>query len=262
MSSLHILQVFLCANMLIPKGQASSSLLPLQSLLLHCRVKDSLCTLTVQHHFHNSSPSPIECTFKLPVPIDWAVSSLRIIKDDGTVLKAVVKDKEAALEDYSDSISSGMSAYMGNTTGDREMELSLGNIASRTGIKTELGLVFPLKCTGRSWLLRLPEWLLPDWELPLQTVTVAQFQSLSEERRKGVMAFTLEMQQSTPMLSLTSTTHNLDILYLEDRLQVNIALGSALTPSKVGICVEFRTSEDFHPRLQTQYDSISFVTKS
>ena len=242
--------------MLVPKANSGLPSLPLQSLLLLCKAKGSLATLSVQHHFHNTLPTPVECSFKLPVQIDWAVSSLRIIKDDGTVLKAVVKDKDVALEQYSDSISSGMSAFMGNTRGDREIELSLGNIAPGTGVRTALELVFPLKCTGNSWIVRLPEWLQPSWE-GFSAVTVAQFEALPMARRTEVLGFTMEIEQSTPILSLTSSTHNLDVLYLADRLKANVALGSGLTGNKGDFCVEFHTSEYFQPNLQTQFDSAS-----
>lgn len=94
------------------------------------------------------------------------MSSLRIIKDDGTVLNAVLKEKETALEQYSDGISSGMSAFVGNVKEDFGIEMNLGNLPPDTGVKIEVDEMFKLDFINSSWIIDLYEWVTSTPHLP------------------------------------------------------------------------------------------------
>ena len=239
-----------------PPPNHQSSTLPLVSLLLDATVRDGLVTIQSTQYFRNESSTPLECALKLPVEENVCISELTVTTEDGRVLKAKVQEKEQAKENYSDAISSGNTAVYGEVKDDKEFQISVGNLAPQTGLKTTIELVLPVECVENRWLFALPKWLMPSWQK--NPVSAAQLQALPIDQQRERLGFTLKLEQSATILDVRSPTHQLCVTYDSSRLQASVVLSPTdPLPSQSSIRIEYLTATDSSPRLQLEQDPAS-----
>ena len=134
----------------------------LQRISVQCQVHDILAEVSLTHTFRNTETTPIECEYVFPLEESCAVSQIQIRLQNGTVLDAVVEEKERAAEIYSDAISAGNAAfYAHHFKVPDKMVLSLGNLAPQEEVTTVVTCCFPVRVEEDSWRLMLPASMSP-----------------------------------------------------------------------------------------------------
>lgn len=89
---------------------ATTSSLQLSSSI-HADIKDLLQQVTVTQKYQNTSDDPLDITYSYDLPMGAAVSTF-YAEIDGKKIKSVLKEKEAAKNDYDDAVASGHGAFL------------------------------------------------------------------------------------------------------------------------------------------------------
>lgn len=230
--------------------------LPLLSSLLECLVTGSLLRLQASYHFHNPSSQPLECELKLPTLDSAVLSDLTVTTDSGEVLQAKVMDKEEALGEYSDAISAGNTAVYGEVKEEKEMRISVGNLAVGAGVRVSLQLVMPLDCREEKWLIVIPAWLMSDWgDAP---ISAEKYKQLAAKMQKNKLGLEIRIEESAKIQEIKCASHKIKVNLEDSGKKAEICLISKQKlPSGADIQIEFTTDQAAIPSLQTQYDPVA-----
>jgi hypothetical protein len=234
----------------------NSTPIPLFSVSLLCEARGAVQTIQLSQRFLNPSLSPIECLFRLPTPYPSVLHDLTITTDDGRVLKAQLEDKDKAKERYSDAISSGNTAVLGEESDKEELKLNIGNLGPGMGLEVTVRLVAPLQCEGNRWLVTIPAWLIPDWAQEI--MPYGDFAALNVAERREKLAVDVSLSQLYPILDVLSASNTFTTAFSPDRLQASIRLLS-LTKSQ-DIQFTFQTEESIKPIVRVQRSALGEYT--
>ena len=204
--------------------------------------------IKASQRFLNTTPSPIECLFTLPMPNSTVLHNLTITTDDGRVLTAQVADKDQAKERYSDAISAGSTAVYGEESEKEELRLNIGNLGVGVGLEVAVSLVSPLQCEGNQWLATIPAWLIPDWAQGV--MSCSQFAALEVAERHEKLAIDISIVQSSPIVGVFSASNSLSTTLNDTRLHASVQLQSL--GEFQDIQMAFQTEETIKPVIRVQ----------
>ena len=204
--------------------------------------------IKASQRFLNTTPSPIECLFTLPMPNSTVLHNLTITTDDGRVLTAQVEDKDQAKERYSDAISAGSTAVYGEESEKEELRLNIGNLGVGVGLEVAVSLVSPLQCEGNQWLATIPAWLIPDWAQGV--MSCSQFAALEVAERHEKLAIDISIVQSSPIVGVFSASNSLSTTLNDTRLHASVQLQSL--GEFQDIQMAFQTEETIKPVIRVQ----------
>lgn len=132
--------------MLQSRTKNSSVQIPLKSHDIHVDVKDTIACFTLKQVFANNEEFPIEAIYTFPTQYGASVFSFEATTQNGTVIKAVIKEKNEAKREYNRAISEGNTAYyMDRTEKGSIFSMVVGNLAPKETIEICIKLVSMLE---------------------------------------------------------------------------------------------------------------------
>ncbi|GJE93155.1 von Willebrand domain-containing protein [Phanerochaete sordida] len=129
---------------------------PLQKAEVHADVVDVSAIVTVTQYFWQSSPGDLpHAKYIFPVPARAAVCGFQMTAENGTVIKAVAKEREEARKQYEDAVQEGQTAGLVEHIRDDVFSISLGALPSNKEITTTITYVLDLMNDDSSDQVRL-----------------------------------------------------------------------------------------------------------
>jgi uncharacterized protein YegL len=116
------------------------------------RVENSISAFRIAQIFTNSTSSPLECEYEIPLPSDSVLSSLQFTFQDGTILRSIVKDKQKASEEYQDALAQGNFTAVANQEPMNNIVVSVGNLSPMESVTVNLDVYMALKVEDGFWL--------------------------------------------------------------------------------------------------------------
>lgn len=129
----------------VPKDTA----LPLKSTSVTAKLTGYVVAMRSLFKYSNDTQDPVEVLFRFPVDESYAVVGLEAIVGERKI-KATLKEKEEAKQDYDDAIASGFTAALGEEKSGDIFSISLGNLLPQSSAEILLELVgeLPLDAEG------------------------------------------------------------------------------------------------------------------
>ncbi|KIP03491.1 hypothetical protein PHLGIDRAFT_121530 [Phlebiopsis gigantea 11061_1 CR5-6] len=113
--------------------------LPLEWTEVHADIIDVSALVTVTQHFSQYSPSGLSrAKYVFPVPSRAAVCGFEMVAADGTVVTAVVKEKEEAKREHQAAIRQGRMTGLVEHVTDDIFSISLGALPARQMVTTKI----------------------------------------------------------------------------------------------------------------------------
>ncbi|KYQ90195.1 hypothetical protein DLAC_08793 [Tieghemostelium lacteum] len=126
---------------LIPKVvNSNSQSFTLTDFDIEAVVTDSSVISVFTQKYTNEMTSPVEATYKMPLPPYATVCDFVVTYDD-KVLKGKIKEKQKAQEKYSDNIASGGQSFMAEKSDDGFFTLSIGNLPPTKQVAISLTII-------------------------------------------------------------------------------------------------------------------------
>ena len=203
-----------CDCGLLIKGKNAS--LPLKDVSVSAFVQGYLLGLQSVLKYENSGSDPVEVLFRTPVDDSHAVVGLEAVID-GRRIRAEIKEKEQAKQEYDDAIASGMTAAFGEEKKGDIFSLTLGNLPPGKEAEIHLTMVGELGIDAEgSVRFSLPAVLKPRFsptgsEDPLAPVTGGETPAGQVHRSEApsVYKFELNIAGAERIAEVTSPSHKI-----------------------------------------------------
>ena len=197
---------------LLIKGKNAS--LPLKDVSVSAFVQGYLLGLQSVLKYENSGSDPVEVLFRTPVDDSHAVVGLEAVID-GRRIRAEIKEKEQAKQEYDDAIASGMTAAFGEEKKGDIFSLALGNLPPGKEAEIHLTMVGELGIDAEgSVRFSLPAVLKPRFsptgsEDPLAPVTGGETPAgqVHHSEAPSVYKFELNIAGAERIAEVTSPSH-------------------------------------------------------
>ena len=180
--------------------------------LKFCSVKASLNGYVVgldsTLKYVNEDTSPVEVVFRFPVDQAYAVVGLEAVIG-GKRIKAQLKEKEEAKQDYDDAVASGFTAAFAEEKSGDIFSISLGNLPPRAEAELNLKLVgeLPIDAEG-AVRFSLPAVLKPRYNPLGSTDPLSQLNSAVQGKAPSVYSFDMVVKKEG-VASVSSPTHSI-----------------------------------------------------
>ncbi|KAF7297227.1 hypothetical protein MIND_00955800 [Mycena indigotica] len=112
--------------------------LPLLNVQAEASIKELAAQVKLTQTYANDANVPIEASYTFPIPSRAAVCSFVMIKQDGTRVVGIVKEKQEARETYQTAVAAGHQASLLEQQTPDVFQVSVGNIASNEQVQIEL----------------------------------------------------------------------------------------------------------------------------
>jgi Ca-activated chloride channel family protein len=136
--------------------------LPLESIDAAVRITGLVSRIEVTQGFHNPHDVPLEATYIFPLPDRAAVTAMRLTADDRTV-RAELRERGAAREEYDRAIQAGQRAAIAEEERPDVFTMRVGNILPGERVTVALTLVGPLSYEDGEATFRLPLVVAPRY---------------------------------------------------------------------------------------------------
>jgi Ca-activated chloride channel family protein len=136
--------------------------LPLESIDAAVRITGLVSRIEVTQGFHNPHDVPLEATYIFPLPDRAAVTAMRLTADDRTV-RAELRERGAAREEYDRAIEAGQRAAIAEEERPDVFTMRVGNILPGERVSVALTLVGPLSYEDGEATFRLPLVVAPRY---------------------------------------------------------------------------------------------------
>ncbi len=146
------------ARLVSPSGVS----LPLESATLRAEAGGGIARSVLRQRFRNTSGSPLEVTYLLPLPSDAAVCGYSF-ELSGKHTRGVVEPKHQARERYEEALMSGHSAALLEQERSALFRQAIGNIPPGQSIDIEVSLDHPLAWVSNGWEYRFPTVVAPRY---------------------------------------------------------------------------------------------------
>ena len=181
---------------LLSKEQTTT--IPLKDVSVSAYMQGCLLGLQSVLKYENSGPDPVEVLFRTPVDESHAVVGLEAVID-GRRIRAEIKEKEEARQEYDDAIASGRTAAFGEEKKGDIFSLALGNLPPGKEAEIHLTMVGELDIDAEgSVRFALPAVLKPRYspvgsEDPLAPVTGAETPTDQIRRTEAPAVYTFDL---------------------------------------------------------------------
>ena len=145
-------------------GALSASIgnLPLKQLAYQTRVVDLVCETTITQTYYNPFDEFVEATYIFPIESEQAVIGCEMWVD-GRVVRAKLKDRQEARQDYQRAIAAGHRAALLEENRPETFSMKVGNIPPGEAVLVRIQTVGSLDVVAGEWTLRLPLVVAPRY---------------------------------------------------------------------------------------------------
>ena len=201
--------------------------MPLKNITVAAKLTGYVVAMNSVFKYCNDEQSPVEVLFRFPVDESYAVVGLAATVG-GRRIKAILKEKGEAKQDYDDALASGFTAALGEETTGDIFSIALGNLPPQSSAEIHLELVgvLPLNAEGGVHFT-LPSVLKPRYTPagsndPLQQPGV--FPTLNTQRATApaVYEITLDVSNPSSISEVTSPTHSLTTQRSRENIRVSL----------------------------------------
>ena len=223
--------------------QQQKELVPMTGIDFHIKMLDYSAEVTIRQRFENREKSPIEATYEIILPRECAVTAFTA-DVAGERIAAVVKEKEAAKDEYEDAMAAGGSAVLlENDLSDDKPDVfrvSVGNLAPQAAALVALTYVTTATVTEAGEL----EFTLPAAQ-GKQDIVIAPPapEGPSAEDNGGVadgVHLRADIETGSDIRAVTSPTH-----------RVTFELGDTPRKARVTLNDTLRGGDDFTLAVRT-----------
>ncbi len=206
--------------------------LPLKSTSVTANLTGYVVAMSSLFKYSNDTHGPVEVLFRFPVDESYAVVALEATIGERKV-KATLKEKEEAKQDYDDALASGFMAALGEEKTGDIFSISLGNLPPQCSAEIHLELVgeLPLNAEGGVHFT-LPSVLKQRYvpagsSNPLQMAGVfssplSNSQPQQQATALAVFEFSLHVLNPSLISSVTSPTHSVLTQRNEEAIVVSL----------------------------------------
>ncbi|KAF2074845.1 hypothetical protein CYY_003833 [Polysphondylium violaceum] len=118
----------------------SSEAFKLDSFAIDAEMTDTCSTSVLTQKYSNSSKSPVEAKYSIPIPPYASVSSF-VVEYQDQVLKAKIKENQKAQNQYNDTIASGGQSFLASLASNGMFTVHLGNIPQGESVTLRMTIV-------------------------------------------------------------------------------------------------------------------------
>ena len=136
--------------------------LPLESVDAAVRITGLVGRIELTQGFHNPHDVPLEATYVFPLPDRAAVTAMSLTADDRTV-RAELRERGAAREQYDQAIAAGQRAAIAEEERPDVFTMRVGNILPGERVSVALTLVGPLSYEDGEATFRFPLVVAPRY---------------------------------------------------------------------------------------------------
>jgi Ca-activated chloride channel homolog len=136
--------------------------LPLESIDAAVRITGLVSRIELTQGFQNPHDVPLEATYIFPLPDRAAVTAMRLTADDRTV-RAELRERAAAREEYDRAIQAGQRAAIAEEERPDVFTMRVGNILPGERVTVAITLVGPLSYEDGEATFRLPLVVAPRY---------------------------------------------------------------------------------------------------
>ena len=139
--------------------------LPLKQVDVDITVINLIAQFTVHQRYFNDEDEALEASYTFPTPANATVYDFNAQIGD-KLIKAILKDKDVAHEEYNKAISQGNGAYMMDKVEGDVFNCCIGNVPPKTEIKISIKYAVELKTEIDSTRIRVnfPLTIMPRYE--------------------------------------------------------------------------------------------------
>ena len=195
---------------------------PLKSSSVRASLNGYVAGIDSTLKYVNSGRSPLEVLFRFPVDQSYAVVGLEAVIA-GKRIKAQLKEKEEARQEYDDAIASGFTAAFAEEKSGDIFSISLGNLPPEAEAEIDLKLVgeLPIDAEG-AVRFSLPA-VLKQRYTPLGSADpLAQVDSAVQGKAPAVYDFNMVVKKDG-VASVTSPTHTISNKDEGDSIRISLA---------------------------------------
>ena len=201
---------------------------PLKNVSVNAKLTGYTVDISSVLTYVNTGSDPLEVLFRFPVDESYAVVGLEAVLA-GRRIKAALKEKEEARQEYDDAMASGLTAALGEETTGDIFSISLGNLPPKSDAEIHLQLVaeLPLDDEGRV-VFSLPTVLKPRYTPAGSSNPLQATGAVGQTRQHAVFAFTLDVMNAASVSDVSSSTQTLTPQRDGDKMVVSIAESTPL----------------------------------
>ena len=216
--------------------------IPLKDVSVNATINCYLVGLDSRLKYSNDGTEPLEVVFRFPVEESFAVVGLEAIIA-GRRIKADLREKEEAQQEYDDALASGFTAALGEEKSGDIFSISLGNLPPKSEAELHLKLVGELPIDAEGGVrFTLPSVLKPRYTPIGSTDPLAKVgggAEVSQASAPAVFNFKLEVLDADSVSEVTSPTHTITTATERNRVQVSLGKRGPLDKDLV-IVVQFK----------------------
>eukprot|EP00588_Corethron_pennatum_P029386 CAMPEP_0194335090 /NCGR_PEP_ID=MMETSP0171-20130528/68327_1 /TAXON_ID=218684 /ORGANISM="Corethron pennatum, Strain L29A3" /LENGTH=675 /DNA_ID=CAMNT_0039098015 /DNA_START=60 /DNA_END=2087 /DNA_ORIENTATION=+ len=239
-------------GLLMPTGEEEIGL-PLRSMKISVNVVDGIAEVAINQAFETGN-STGHSHYQLPIDANAAVTKFAAVIDK-RIVRAVVKDKEVARQDYEEALEAGKGAYLAEQQRRDIFKISVGNLPTQKIVQIEIMYVVPLEAVGVDTVaFFLPTGISPRYE-PSEMLQdgIAYYTNLMD---KGV---TIEMNATMagPVQSVTSPSHSIAVTSDSDldKGSANVVVTDE-DPLVRDLTIYIKTENNFSPKLFIEHSEL------
>jgi len=223
---------------------------PMRSMVVSGIIVDGIVQVTLEQEFETSSWNLLKKTsssYQLPMAESAAVTEFRATVGD-RVIRAVVKDKSVAREEFNEAVNAGQSAYLAEQTRADIFKISVGNLPSNQVVKVSLVYITTLEFVGANTVkFVFPTAISPRYDPRPESNTEEMIDRLPSLINEGVK-INISSTSASAYNKISSSTHDIEVS--EDletgKAEINIIDSE---PLKRDVVILLRTKRDRKPKL-------------
>uniref|UniRef100_A0A8C4RLS4 VIT domain-containing protein n=1 Tax=Erpetoichthys calabaricus TaxID=27687 RepID=A0A8C4RLS4_ERPCA len=146
-------------------SQKTALKLPLKSISVEIWAKDFIADVVSSLDYENTQSNPVEAEFIFPIEFGASIYDLHVDIGD-TQIKATIKEKQEARNEYDNAISSGMQAFLLEESEESSdiFQLRIGSLSPGEKVSVSLSFVMEMDVqVDGAILLHLPTLLFPRY---------------------------------------------------------------------------------------------------
>eukprot|EP00588_Corethron_pennatum_P004189 CAMPEP_0194301486 /NCGR_PEP_ID=MMETSP0169-20130528/61820_1 /TAXON_ID=218684 /ORGANISM="Corethron pennatum, Strain L29A3" /LENGTH=795 /DNA_ID=CAMNT_0039051737 /DNA_START=52 /DNA_END=2436 /DNA_ORIENTATION=+ len=222
---------------------------PMRSMIVSGIIVDGIVQVTLEQEFETSSwnLNKTSSSYQLPMAESAAVTEFRATVGD-RVIRAVVKEKSVAREEFNEAVNAGQSAYLAEQTRADIFKISVGNLPSNQVVKVSLVYITTLEFVGANTVkFVFPTAISPRYDPRPEKNTEEMIDLLPSLINEGVK-INLSSTSASAYKKISSSTHDIEVSGdLETgKAKINITDSE---PLKRDVVILLRTKRDRQPKL-------------
>lgn len=193
--------------------------IPLEQVSIDVITNEMYGRVLVTQAYRNIERVPLETKYIMPVDFNSAISSFEVHFDNGRVLKARVEKKEDARAKYTDAISSGDMAFLGENLCPDRFGIYIGNLLPGESIVVIFSYLISVENKRNSWRITVPCALTPLYKGLKKSPGIREAATPQHFVKPSDCTYNLkistQLRTHSPIVSVMSASHKLVTTYVD-----------------------------------------------